>query len=84
MKIIQDWYKRAGRKRVVLPWWYRFAYADHCRACDIYYPIPINYIVRWWEKVYWWPQYALWWVGFYDTPDDVELSLSDFWRIKSH
>ena len=83
MKILVCWYKKAHTQRAVVPKWYGFSHSEEIRACDVYYPIPLNYIVRIWMKVYWRPQYALWWVGLYDTPDGVELSLSDFWRIKS-
>jgi len=68
----------------VVPRFWGLSYWRYELCAGVFYPIPINYIVRWWEKVYWWPEYALWWVGLYDTPDGVELSLSDFWRIKTH
>ncbi len=84
MKVIQDCYKRSGRERAVIPWWYRFAYSDYCRACDVYYPILINYIVRYGTRLFWWAENVLWWVGLIDVPMYAISTWSDFWRIKTH
>lgn len=82
MKIILSWFERknVGIKK---PWWYRFSYTEYVRACDIYYPIPINYIIRYGLKCYWWVIFALDWVGLFDTPSCEVIRWSDFFRIKS-
>lgn len=81
MKITKDWFNRT---EVSIPKWYGFAYPELVRASDIYYPIPINYIVRYWLRCYWTLLRALYWVGLIDTGVGEMFSWSDFFRIKTH
>jgi len=79
MKIIVDWHKRT---RTTIPKGYGFAYAEYIRDCGIYYPIPINYIIRYWRKCYWRFLTAFYWVGLIDTKASEEFRWTDFFRIK--
>ena len=47
-RLFSDKFLIAGK----LPWWLRFSYRDYSRRASMYHPIPINYIVKLWEKVY--------------------------------
>ena len=84
MKIVRSWldgiYRE--RERTYLSKWYGRSYSDYSRACDIYYPIPINYIVRYGLNVYWRFLRIFWWIGLIDTPEGCIFLWSDFYRIK--
>ena len=40
------------------PWYYGHSYTDFCRHADIFYAIPLNYLVRWIKNVkYLWDKF---------------------------
>lgn len=42
----------------LLPWYFGAAYYDVSQAQTIYYPMPLNWIVRWWMAAGWaWLQF---------------------------
>lgn len=66
------------------PWWYGFSHSDFVRAFDIFYPIPINLIVRYWLKAYWGFLGVVYWVGLIDVGEAEAFYWYSFYRIKSH
>ena len=81
MKLIIDWFTRHSGKALI-PRHYGYSYAAPCSARDIYYPLPINYIVRYWRKSYWGILRLFYWIGFIDTRADEEFRWNDFLRMK--
>ena len=72
MKISVSWFE--SREGVVfIPKGYGFAYKDFFRALDIYYPIPINYIVRYWPRCYWRFLRIFYWIGLIDVSPNEEF-----------
>ena len=38
-----------------LPWYVGAAYRDVSRQCTVFYPVPVNWVVRWWMVMLrWW------------------------------
>jgi hypothetical protein len=35
------------------PWWYGLAYLEWERDATVFYPLPLNYVVRWWRLARW-------------------------------
>lgn len=63
---------------------YGLAYSNFACAQDIYYPIPINYILRYSRKLYWRFLRIWYWIGLIDVGEAEAFSWRDFYRIKSH
>ena len=83
MKITIDNYtRRMGYTPV--PQWYGLAYAEAYMPIDIYYPIPINYIVRYCRGFLWRFLRLFYWIGLIDISMGERFSWDDFFRIKSH
>lgn len=83
MKLSVDGYTRYSGKDSI-PKHYGYSYSDFCRDADIYYPLPINYIVRYWRGAYWAVLRSLYWIGLIDTRANEEFSWGDFFRIKTY
>lgn len=83
MKLLISWFEKKNRGFSV-PRWYQYSYTDFARAYDVYYPLPLNYIVRYWLGFYWYSLRAIYWVGLIDTGENECFSWGDFFRIKSH
>ena len=81
MKHLHSWFEK--RNAIPIPRHYRLAYVDFLRAYDVCYPIPINYIVRYWLNLYWGSLRAFYWVGVIDTKFGEEFRWDDFWRISN-
>ena len=82
MKFIISWL--ALEKGHPVPKHYRHSYCDFFRAWEIYYPVPINYIVRYWRKYYWAFLKFFYWMGLIDKGANEEFRWGDFFKIKSH
>lgn len=65
------------------PRWYGFAYCDYARAFEIFYPMPINWIVRYWLKLCWGFLKAFYWIGLIDVDEAECFYWDSFYRIKS-
>ena len=61
---------------------YRHSYTDYLRDKEIYHPLPINYIVRYWRKIRWRFLRSFRWLGLIDTPINQVFRWSDFYRIR--
>ena len=79
MKHIYDWFDRGNA--IAIPHHYGLAYSEFMRACDVYYPIPINLVVRYGLRLYWNFLRAFYWVGVIDTNIAECFRWDDFWRI---
>lgn len=67
-----------------LPKNYGYSYSDFFRDYCIFYPIPINYIVRYWRRCYWGFLRFFYWLGLIDRGVAEEFRWADFFRIKVH
>lgn len=70
-----------------IPGYLGIAYKDYLRHAVIYYPTPLNYVIRFkrgfWNLVFWRGIFsALWWIGVIDTPPGYMFVWGDFWRIR--
>ena len=63
---------------------YGYSYTDFLRAYDIYYPLPINYIVRYWRECCWGFIRFFYRVGLIDIGEAQLFRWADFYRIKTH
>lgn len=83
MKIIVDWLvkEKYGEEKA---WWYGFSYSEENRACDIYYPYPLNWIIRYSLKLYWRFLRAFYWIGLIDVKVGESFHWDTFFRIKTH
>lgn len=78
--IVKCWYqKEAG---YAIQRGYGLAYSDFCCAFDVYYPIPLNLIVRYWRKFYWGFLRFFYHIGLIDTKLGNEFRWNDFFRIR--
>ena len=82
MRIERSWLRRVGGSPI--PKGYGLAYAKYSRAVEVYYPIPVNYIVRYTRVFYWRFLRAFYWVGLIDVEANESFSWVDFFRIKTH
>jgi len=82
MRIVMDRFAR--EKGASIPRGYGYSYTLADRDAVVYYPIPINYIVRYWRRCYWRLMKNLYWVGLIDVGMGECFYWSSFWRIKSH
>ena len=80
MKYVHSWFDK--RNTTVVPRYYGLAYSEFVRARDVYYPIPINYLVRYGLKAYWGFLRSMYWVGVIDTNIAECFRWSDFWRVR--
>lgn len=70
--------------RASIPRHYGYSYSEFCRDAEIYYPLPINYIVRYWRRAYWTFLSSFYWIGLIDTKVNEEFRWADFFRIKTY
>ena len=70
-----------GGKRA--PRWYGFSHSDFKRGIEIFYPMPINWIVRYCLKAYWRFLMTIYWVGLIDVGMAMAFYWGAFYRIKS-
>jgi len=71
-------------KQCPIPKGYGFAYCEYDRAVEVYYPLPLNYIIRYARKVYWKFLRAFHWLGLIDVAAGEVFTWNDFYRIKTH
>ena len=81
MKIEISWFE-SRREGITIPSRYGFSYTEFYRAYDIYYPIPINYIVRYWRDCRWKFLSACYWIGIIDVGINEMFTWDKFYRIK--
>ena len=79
MKYLYSWFDKRNSKPA--PRFYGKSYSEFDRALDVYYPIPLNYIIRYWLDFYWGFIKLCWWIGIVDTEEAREFGWGDFWRI---
>lgn len=82
MKFERSWFERATG--TVVPKGYRLAYNKYHLATAVYYPVPINYIVRYSRDFYWETLRAFYWIGLIDMQVYDRFRWVDFYRIKVH
>lgn len=80
--MIIEAYARA--KGVSIPRWYGYCYPLLDRDADVYYLIPVNYIVRYWRRCRLRFLKCFYWVGLIDYVPGEWFTWNQFWRIKSH
>ena len=81
MKYLQSWFDK--KEHIPVPRWYGRSYSDYARALDVYYPIPLNYLMRYCLSCSWGFLRVFWWVGLIDTPRNCIFIWGDFYRIKT-
>lgn len=81
MRFIRDYVRHA---EAPIPKWYEYSYTEFIMGWDIYYPLPINYIVRYWRKCYWKFLRFFYWVGLVDIAPQEAFHWGAFYRIKAH
>lgn len=67
-----------------IPKYLGVAYDDWAYCATVYYPIPLNYIVRIVRPLFWKIMRMFYWVGIIDTSIGEAFSWDDFYRIKTH
>lgn len=75
---------RSARKVRVIPRGYGLAYWDYARAEGIYYPLPINFAVRYGLDCWYRFLRLFYWIGLIDVGDGEIFLWREFYRIKSH
>lgn len=80
MKYIHSWFDK--RNTMPIPRFYRLAYEEFVCARGVYYPIPINCIVRYGLKLYFGFLRMFYWIGVIDTDISMCFRWDDFWRIR--
>ncbi len=75
---------RLKAQGVYIPWYYRFSYDEIDIVVRVYYPIPINYIVRYGRSLCNSFLRILYWIGLIDVGPGEVFLWTDFYRIKSH
>jgi len=81
MKFSLCWLDRVKK---LPPRGYGFAYDEFASAREVYYPLPINYIVRYWRNCYWGFLRFFYRIGLIDTNERECFRWADFFRIKVH
>jgi len=61
-----------------------YSYTKFMEDRDVYYPPPINYIVRYWRRCYWRFLKCFYWVGLIDVGMSERFWWGAFFRIKVH
>lgn len=74
----------AERKHIPIPRGHGLAYRNYDIAVEVYYPIPINYIVRYCRDCLWQFLTVFHWVGLIDKCANEAFRWHDFFRIKLH
>ena len=74
-----EWQK-AGQKA---PFWTGTAYSVHEYQAVVYYPIPLNFLVRWSRCASMLMLRAVYWIGLIDVGPGERVTWQEFWRIKS-
>jgi len=82
MRIITRW--RYLKSDLVKPSGYGFAYSNFECAEDVFYPIPLNYVIRYSRSLYWRFLRIFYWIGLIDVGVNEAFSWRDFYRIKLH
>lgn len=81
MKVSICWLDRV---ETPIPRGYGLAYTEYDVATEVFYPIPINYVVRYALKYYWRFLRFFYRVGLIDVGEAETFSWRDFYRIKAH
>ena len=82
MRFEHSWHGKPNNEP--LPKRYGIAYEDFSRAIDIYYPIPLNYVVKYYRLYCRLLIKALYWVGLIDIGIGEMFHWGAFYRIKLH
>ncbi len=80
MKVFISWFDIYG----IPPKWYGRAYSRVDWAQEVYYSLPINYIVRYGRWFYWGFLRLFYRIGLIDTEEAEIFRWDDFFRIKTH
>ena len=60
------------------------AYEEVALYATVYYPIPLNYVVRVLRVMYWKIMRGFYWLGLIDVGLGERFTWGDFYRIKTH
>lgn len=69
-------------KGAQIPRWHGFSHSDFKCGVDVFYPVPINWLVRYSVRIYWRVLRAFDWVGLIDKADNEVFHWDSFYRIK--
>jgi hypothetical protein len=81
MKLIVT-YRQRNHGLLKIPWWYGVSYQLPQLAVYVYYPYPINWIIRYTKELFWYSINLLWWIGLIDVMVGEEFYWGAFYRLK--